>query len=130
MTAGSTGKRTKRQRIWDKSGGKCWYCGTQLNPDNWHQDHFLPRFRNDSKIRLDYLRSKGRAGTDAEANLVPSCPSCNIQKATYTIEEFREHVESQFKTLAAQSTFRIAERYGIVIRHQKRVVFWFESEGK
>lgn len=130
MKQGSTGNTNKRQRIWDKSGGKCWYCGCDLDPYNWHKDHFLPRFRNENKKRLDYLRLNGGAGTDAESNLVPSCPSCNLQKATYTIEEFRHHIQSQFRVIASRSTFKLAERYGIVTRHEKRVVFWFESEAR
>ena len=28
----------KRQGIYDKSGGKCWYCGIELKK-GWHMDH-------------------------------------------------------------------------------------------
>lgn len=36
----------KRQAIWDKSNGHCWYCGCQLGEKGWHADHFEPVVRN------------------------------------------------------------------------------------
>jgi hypothetical protein len=57
--------REKRKKVWDKSGGRCWYCGVTLTPWNFHVDHFMPR-------------SKG--GEDDLENLVPACQSCNLEK--------------------------------------------------
>ena len=40
----------KRQAIFDKSGGKCWYCGCELQK-GWHQDHLEPIIRVSELVR-------------------------------------------------------------------------------
>jgi hypothetical protein len=55
-----------RQAVWDKTGGKCWYCQEILKPwQSFSIDHVIPR-------------SKG--GTDELCNLVPCCRHCNSVK--------------------------------------------------
>ncbi|VXB97866.1 conserved hypothetical protein [Exiguobacterium sp. 8A] len=36
----------KRRAIFEKSGGRCWYCGCRLEEKGWHADHFEPIRRN------------------------------------------------------------------------------------
>jgi 5-methylcytosine-specific restriction endonuclease McrA len=69
----------KRQKILAKTGGKCFYCGTELHYQEvldwggkavqsialWDVDHVIPV-------------SKG--GGNEMDNLVPSCRSCNNKK--------------------------------------------------
>lgn len=57
--------KKERQVVFDKTYGKCFYCGCDLI-GNWHVDHFKPF-------------SVG--GTDFIDNLVPSCRKCNILKS-------------------------------------------------
>jgi len=57
--------QAQRKLVWEKSGGRCWYCGVTLTPWNFHVDHYMPR-------------SKG-GGDDLE-NLVPACRNCNLEK--------------------------------------------------
>jgi len=73
--AAFTGKNPVRAVIWDKSGGKCWYCGTNLHPfRNFSIDHFIPIVKG--------------GGEDFD-NLVPSCRSCNIAKGSRPLEKLR-----------------------------------------
>lgn len=53
-------------------GGACAYCKAPL-PRLWQVEHIIP---------------KARGGTDALANLVPSCGPCNQAKADRTATEF------------------------------------------
>ena len=62
-----------RKKVYDKTQGKCWYCGEELT-SIWHADHVLPRVLG---------------GTNELSNIVPTCPKCNIDKGTLTLEEFR-----------------------------------------
>jgi 5-methylcytosine-specific restriction endonuclease McrA len=55
----------RRLRIFDKTGGFCWHCKNPLGFD-WHADHLIPR---------------AAGGSNAIENMVPSCPSCNHEKA-------------------------------------------------
>ena len=52
---------------------RCWYCGIDLDDGNRVQDHQTPK-------------SKGGGGG---RNLVLACASCNREKATETLEEYR-----------------------------------------
>lgn len=69
--------RELRASVWDKSGGRCWYCGRQTNPfRDFHVDHAIP------------VVSGGSNDLD---NLVPSCQPCNGAKGSLSLEEFRAY---------------------------------------
>lgn len=58
--------------VWEKTKGFCWYCGGELNPfGNFTIDHIIPKL-------------------ETIENLVPCCRSCNSQKHTLGLEEFRK----------------------------------------
>jgi hypothetical protein len=64
-----------RALVWDKSGGRCWYCGVQTNPFiNFRVDHVVPVADN---------------GTNELSNLVPCCHDCNASKGAKHVEAFR-----------------------------------------
>jgi len=52
----------ERRAVYDKMGGRCAYCGEQLNYEDMQVDHVVA------------LRSKGE---DDLANMLPACRSCN-----------------------------------------------------
>ena len=75
-TAGVMAKPVSRRRreVFEKSGGRCFYCGTVLRLDGkWHADHMKPR---------------ALMGPDDLINLVPSCVPCNLAKGDQTAVEF------------------------------------------
>ena len=123
---------TKRRRaIWDKSGGRCWYCGCPLSEKGWHADHVEPIER-----KLQYQFGKGlfttdecrRPDRDTEGNLVPTCASCNIQKGSLSVEEFRYKLEHFIVSLNRDHTqYAVAKRYGLIEETGNHVTFWFEK---
>lgn len=122
----------RRQAIFDKSGGKCWYCGVDLPEKGWHEDHFHPIFR-----KLKFTRGKvtstndsHRNHLDTEENKVPSCAPCNLFKSTFDIEYMRSEIEAQYERIRSKSPgFRMLERMGMMKPSTKKVVFWFEGQG-
>lgn len=60
----------KRDRIFSKSSGLCWYCGSTAE----QVDHFVPRFLG---------------GSNDESNLVPVCKWCNKSKRGLSLEDWR-----------------------------------------
>lgn len=120
--------KVKRGKVWDKSGGKCWYCGCDLNPSDWHIDHMKPKKKMYPPVdwRIPYAPDPNR-GTDALSNLFPSCPDCNIQKSDMSLDDFRSHIENQVQHLLSKSqAFRLAVQYGVVAETMQEVSFWFE----
>ncbi len=122
----------KRQAIYDKSGGKCWYCGCEL-VKGWHADHFYPIRRNDlswmSEEAIEAMGAKTceHPEHDNEANKVPACAKCNIMKSSGTIEDFRMRITQFIESLNSYSTqYKFSKKYGLVEETKKPVVFWFE----
>ncbi|MFT6910459.1 MAG: hypothetical protein ACJAS1_007188 [Oleiphilaceae bacterium] len=130
---------TKKQRVELKLkfGGKCAYCGCELPEKGWHADHVKPVLR---LSEIDEVgRSKGIfklkntgevAHRDREHfdNYYPSCAPCNLFKATWSIEGFRNQVSAQVSRAREYSVnFRTAERFGLIEPVSKPVIFWFET---
>lgn len=100
--------KTKRQIVYEMLDGKCFYCGCQLNYDNFHLDHF---------------KAKSTGGTRVH-NLVPSCPECNLFKSNLDIESFRNKIASLYT-----DSFhgKIIGKYYKV--KNEPIVFYFEEVG-
>lgn len=64
----------RRREVFDKSDGKCFYCGKVLTLDGrWHIEHQMPR---------------ALLGQDELPNLVAACMPCNLAKRDRTALEF------------------------------------------
>lgn len=117
MSADTQRMSPKRQRIWAKSGGVCWYCGDPL-AQGWHVDHMEP-------LRGGY--DGFRQERDIETNMVPACPSCNVQKGPRNVEQFRHKIAHFVDSLNARHTqYVVAKRYGLIAETGAAVTFWFE----
>ena len=125
---------TKKQRkqVWDKSGGKCWYCGRTLPEKGWHADHFEPVIREADFIAGQFIPNGKvlRPENDNLANIVPACAPCNLFKTTFDVESFRQEIHAQIERARKTSVnFRTAERFGLIEAKPQKVVFWFEQQG-
>ena len=67
--------RKRRETLWRKSAGRCWYCGNEIPIEKQSLDHLTPLSRGGHRWRQD--------------NLVASCLNCNSHKGDLTLEEFR-----------------------------------------
>ena len=134
--------KNDRSVVWNKSGGRCWYCGTPLNQKGWHADHLKPVRRVLSKksykdcgfgkvpksiqnlMNNDGMQSPENDHID---NIVPSCAPCNLFKSVFTIEEFRKEISLQVNRARKSSVnFRTAERFRLIEHVREDVEFWFE----
>lgn len=78
-----------RAATWDRTGGKCWYCGRQTNP-----------FRD---FQVDHMNSRSNGGVDDLENLVPCCTSCNFAKGSRTLDQFRALYQAGHRFFFEQS---------------------------
>ena len=100
----------KRKEIFNRTNGRCFYCGCYLDFDDFHVDHYIPKA----------LGGKGGG------NLVPSCVDCNLSKAELTVEEWRKKLEQILDSTAAARM--IKKFYNL---KPKKIKFFFEGcDGK
>ena len=148
--------KKNREIIFNKYGGKCAYCGTELQK-GWHVDELLPVRRKQKLIPSGYyhkitkeLKSiEYRAANDPDYewkdsrlvpdgmehperlnidNQMPSCPSCNINKHSNSLECFRDLIFNFKRSLNRDSVqYKVAKRYGLIIEVDANVVFYFEK---
>ncbi len=142
-----------REIIFNKFGGRCAYCGCELQK-GWHVDEIKPIRRNyrtipgrwsDGYIRgmtENQMNTKGikwippRTVPDGCTypdrlhidNQNPACASCNINKHSATLEQFRDLITNFIRSLNRDSTqYKIAKRFGLVVEVEKPVTFYFET---
>lgn len=111
---------TKRDKVYNKFNGKCAYCGCELKK-GWHIDHLLPVVRDLVTGKFEFHE---RNNFD---NLMPSCPSCNNYKHSYSIEEFRRLIGNLKTQLELSTQYKIAKRYGLISENDIDIIFYFEN---
>lgn len=77
-----------REAVWNKTDGRCYYCGLELTSD----DIDTIEGRYNSWMDVDHLQPKAAGGLDTFENMVPSCKACNCAKGRKTLEEYRQYV--------------------------------------
>ncbi len=114
-----------RQTVFDKYGGKCAYCGCELQ-QGWHIDHIEPAYHNwsDEDVKRHLKQDRGENTIE---NYNPSCPRCNRWKGTRSIEQFRNEIYLQIERLERDSAaFRMARDYGLIKTTDMEVKFYYE----
>lgn len=99
-----------RALIWDKSQGRCWYCGKSMHP-----------FR---EFSIDHLVPQSRGGASNLANLVPCCRKCNMRKGNRDVEHFRRLCSVVF----TREQLAHLRDHGICLPAMPAHRFWFEQE--
>lgn len=111
----------KRKKVFEKYDGLCAYCGCELSKI-WHIDHLLPVVRNPRTGEKEFPER------DKIENMMPSCPSCNINKHSDSLERFRDLISGFVNSLNRDSTqYKIAKRYGLIKETEMEVKFHFEQ---
>ena len=114
--------RIKRQYVWEKTGGLCWYCGARL----YYREEADTEVKKRLVFTADHLHPRAHGGR-GRANKVPACKYCNSHKSSRSVEEFRKWLQSQVFARAKQIRTPAGEH---VTRRWKidtaDVVFYFE----
>ncbi|MBI1392710.1 MAG: hypothetical protein GC152_08220 [Alphaproteobacteria bacterium] len=115
------------ERVLEKSGGQCFYCGERLI---WRRETKVKK-RIRREFVVDHFVPKRRGGTDRIENLVPACWNCNSSKGPKTISEFRDY---EFRREYGWPFFTVEqlnwlESKGIELPPKPYFYFWFEENG-
>ena len=97
-----------RKKIYNSLGGRCAYCGCELDFNDFHIDHMIPL-------------SKG--GLNGK-NRVPSCPLCNQCKHDLDLEEFRSKIANIFEESNNGKVGLIKKYYDVKLKSSR---FYFEE---
>lgn len=123
-----SGTISKKKRIitHDKFYGKCAYCGVNIEISKMHVDHIVPLYRGYTSKELEYYGKK--KGTNNIDNLNHSCPTCNISKGTFSVEEWRDQILLKVDRLRKESSnFRLLDVHKIVKVSKRDIKFYFEK---
>lgn len=118
-----------RQMVYEKCHGHCAYCGCELAYKDMQVDHVDSYSLNDPNSRGGHKYKKSVEQLNQLDNLMPSCRMCNFYKGTGSIEDFRQKLQETLLPNACRPfQFRLAEKYGLVEVHEKKIKFYFEKE--
>lgn len=114
-------KRKKhRQHIHDKYGGRCAYCGCELEVKDMQIDHIISKYHHEY-FKMDW-------DIDRMDNLNPSCRQCNFYKAESNIEQFRKKMTTLHERVMKPFIARLAIKYGIFEYKEWDGEFYFEKD--
>lgn len=109
-----------RAHLHAKYGGRCAYCGCQIEMKDMQVDHVIPINRGFSGAGV------GLRNVD---NYNPSCATCNSSKSNKSVEEFRAHLAFRIEYARKESaSLRLLEKYNLVKVTHTPVVFFFERK--
>lgn len=150
-------KKSDRQKVFEKYGGRCAYCGCELKGKRWNVDHIEPVNRVTKTVPgyyrhkvtgekcesptgkwwLEYERVDSKQvfdkmlnpERDTFENSNPSCHSCNITKSAMTLERFREWIQDSTRRLNTNNynSYKFGKRFGLIKETGVEVKFYFET---
>lgn len=74
---------TKRKEVFNKTSGRCWYCGVDLFDFGFDM--------GSNSFEIDHATPTSKGGSDSLYNLLPACRKCNREKGDKTLEEYRNY---------------------------------------
>jgi 5-methylcytosine-specific restriction endonuclease McrA len=118
--------KINREEVYNKCDGHCAYCGVEITLKQMQVDHIEPHWHTLTEQQAK--KSGIKKGTHDISNLNPSCSRCNKWKSTWTLEQFRDVVETSLDRLERDTpNFRLAKDYGLLTIQKKPVIFYFET---
>ena len=106
-----------RLQIYNKYGGRCAYCGKEIEYKDMQVDHIEPKRLYESCPEI----------ADRIENLNPSCRRCNHYKRARSVERFRELLISLHNRIRDVYICKVAEDYGVIKVEPWDGKFYFEK---
>jgi 5-methylcytosine-specific restriction endonuclease McrA len=114
-----------RRFVWQKTDGKCWYCGRQTLVFSLN----VGRKGAANQFSIDHVMPRCLGGANDLDNLVPVCRSCNGAKRGKTLEQFREMLKWQEIGRFSETQIEWLQSHGIELPEPPKVMFYFELVG-
>lgn len=109
-------KKKERIQIYNKYGGRCAYCGKELEYKDMQVDHIVPKRQGWTWDGIESMDNKN-----------PSCRRCNHYKRARSIERFRELLMTLHCRVRDIYICKVAEDYGVIEVKPWDGKFYFEK---
>ena len=77
---------------------------------------------------MDYKQTMTEQEMYSIENLLPACRQCNFYKSVFTLEDFRERLQTTMMANVRKNFgYRLAVKYGLVEEKIKPIIFYFEK---
>lgn len=112
-----------RLEVYEKCNHRCAYCGCELEYKDMQVDHIKSVYSN-----TDYKQTMTEEEMYSIENLLPTCRQCNFYKSVFTLEDFRERLQTTMMANVRKNFgYRLAVKYGLVEEKIKPIIFYFEK---
>lgn len=121
-----TNVSVKNRDVWDKTNGRCYYCGAHLlkpHPEKHSAD------QRKRWYTIDHATPRSRGGGSDLDNLLPSCSFCNGEKGDMTIAEYRVYLTMRRNNVPYFSKIQLdyLASIGVNILEGLSYEFWHEK---
>lgn len=110
-----------REKVWNRYGGCCAYCGRSIPYKEMQVDHYYPQ------CKAKFYARRCKIDVHAEDNLMPTCRRCNHYKRARTPKQFRELMQTLHDRVEAIYILKVAIDFGIVTVQPFDGKFYFEK---
>lgn len=86
-------RQEMKRAVWEKTGGRCWYCGCVTIFRASIGGGYL-----ENESHFDHQKPYVKGGEMSIENLVLACGKCNLSKGKLSVEEFRIAVRKRAET--------------------------------
>lgn len=110
-----------REKVHQKYGGHCAYCGKSITYAQMQVDHYLPQCKE------KFYARRCKKDVHAEENLMPACRSCNHYKRARTPKQFKELMHTLHERLEKIYILKVAVGFGMATIKPFDGSFYFEK---
>lgn len=113
--------KSVRERVHQKFGGHCAYCGTAIEYKQMQVDHYYPQ------CKAKFYARRSKIDVHAEENLMPTCRRCNHYKRARTPKQFKELMQTLHERIESIYIMKVAVDFGIATVKPFDGSFYFEK---
>ena len=115
--------KEKRLIVYNKCGGRCCYCGKDIEFKAMQIDHMTPQYK-----KADPLYFGVTIDIDAIENLWPTCRRCNHYKRANDLEYFRKSMLTLHERIESNYINKVGIDFGIITVKPFDGIFYFEKQ--
>jgi len=120
-------KKEIRQKVYEKFGGRCAYCGFKIEYKDMQVDHLYPQRLSNLWDYTEEERAKCEELKNDFNNLMPSCRNCNHYKRADLLESFRRSMLTLTDRIRQIYIVKVAIKFGLLELKNFDGKFFFEK---